>query len=138
MENASKALLMTGGILIGIIILSLGVYLFSNSSRLNAQYQQQQQMQEIEQINSQFAVYPGEEDITIHDIVTVVNLAKEQNESDPTEPITVRMTKPNLDLTNMNINDIIPQYIDANFICKSIIYRENNGKIQEIIFEQKT
>ena len=138
MENASKALLMTGGILIGIIILSLGVYLFSSSSRLSIQYQEQQQMQEIEQINSQFAVYPGEEDITIHDIVTIVNLAKEQNEIDPTEPIKIRMTKPNLDLTNMNINEIIPQYIDSSFICKNITYRENNGKIKEIVFEQKT
>ena len=29
MENASKALIMAGGMLIGIIILSIGVYLFS-------------------------------------------------------------------------------------------------------------
>ena len=46
MENASKALIMSGGILIGIIILSIAVYLFTafggsrdrKSTRLNSSH----------------------------------------------------------------------------------------------------
>lgn len=43
MENASKALIMAGGILVGVLVLSLMVYLFadfgSTSAQINAQKQ---------------------------------------------------------------------------------------------------
>ena len=81
MENASKALLMAAGVLIGILILSLAVFLFANFGAASAEAHKQNEENQIEQFNVQFTAYQGRTDITIHDIVTVANLAKSTNQS---------------------------------------------------------
>lgn len=81
MENASKALLMAAGVLIGILILSLAVFLFANFGAASAEAHKQNEENQIQQFNVQFTAYQGRKDITIHDIVTVVNLAKSNNQS---------------------------------------------------------
>ena len=79
MENASKALIMAGGILIGILILTLAVYLFATfgteASKVNDRIKEQQ----IEQFNSDFISYVDSDNITIYDVITVANRAKEFN-----------------------------------------------------------
>lgn len=79
MENASKALLMAAGVLIGILILSLAVYLFVSFGSTSAELHKQNEAQQIAQFNSQFTSYEGKEGITIYDVVTVANLATETN-----------------------------------------------------------
>ncbi|MCI8383632.1 MAG: hypothetical protein HFJ33_01995 [Clostridia bacterium] len=79
MENASKALLMAAGVLIGMLVLSLAVYLFVTFGTQSATIHKQQAMQQLEQFNTQFTSYIGRQDITIYDIVTVANLATENN-----------------------------------------------------------
>lgn len=79
MENASKALLMAAGVLIGILILSLAIYLIVSFGGTSAEIHKQNEEQQIEQFNSQFTSYVGKNDITIYDVVTVANLATENN-----------------------------------------------------------
>lgn len=79
MENASKALLMAAGVLIGILILSLAVYLFATFGNTSAQLHQQKEEQQLNQFNTQFSSYVGKEGITIYDVVSVANLATESN-----------------------------------------------------------
>ena len=81
MENASKALLMAAGVLIGILILSLAVFLFANFGAASAEAHKQNEENQIQQFNVQFTAYQGRTDITIHDIVTVANLAKSTNQA---------------------------------------------------------
>ena len=81
MENASKALIMAAGVLIGIMILSLAVYLFATFGATSAEMHGQIEQDRINQFNAQFTSYEGKQDITIYDIITVVNLAKDNNES---------------------------------------------------------
>lgn len=80
MENASKALIMAGGILIGVLLISLAVYLFidfgSTSAEINAQNAQKQ----LTEFNSKFTSYQNYENITIYDIITLAGYAKENNE----------------------------------------------------------
>lgn len=78
MENASKALLMAAGVLIGILIISLAVYLFVSFGSTSAEIHKQNDEQQIEQFNSQFTSYEGKK-CTIYDVVTVANLATENN-----------------------------------------------------------
>lgn len=78
MENASKALLMAASVLIGILILSLAVYLFVSFGITSAEMHQQVETQQIAQFNSQFTSYEVKE-CTIYDVVTVANLATENN-----------------------------------------------------------
>lgn len=79
MENASKALLMAAGVLIGLLVISLAVYLFVSFGTTSADVHKQMEQQQIEQFNSQFTSYVGKEGITIYDVVTVANLATENN-----------------------------------------------------------
>ncbi|MCI8411787.1 MAG: hypothetical protein HFJ40_05080 [Clostridia bacterium] len=79
MENASKALLMAAGVLIGILILSLAVYLFATFGSSSAQMHKQIEADRLNEFNTQFTSYEGKEDITIYDVITVTNLAKENN-----------------------------------------------------------
>lgn len=80
MENASNALLMAGAVLIGVLILSAGVYLFTQFSSTSHQISEQLTASQISQFNSQFTKYDGREDITAHTIVSICNLAKQNNE----------------------------------------------------------
>ena len=79
MENASKALLMAGGVLLGILILSLAVYLFSNFGGASSRIHDNIEENQTAQFNSQFTKYVGNENVTIHDVVTMANLATENN-----------------------------------------------------------
>lgn len=80
MENASKALLMAGGVLIGLLILALAVYLFTTFGAQSREIQEEIQIQQLTQYNAQYTIYVGREDITIYEIISVANLAKENNE----------------------------------------------------------
>ena len=62
MENASKALLMAGGILIGVLILALMVTLFLSSRELSTSYEQAKQSEAIQQFNVNFTKYLGQMD----------------------------------------------------------------------------
>ncbi len=79
MENASKALLMAAGVLIGMLIVSLAVYLFVSFGMTSAEIHKKQEQQQLEQFNAQFTSYLGKDSITVYDIITVANLAKENN-----------------------------------------------------------
>ena len=79
MENASKALLMAGGVLLGILILSLAVYLFSNFGGASSRIHDNIEENQTAQFNSQFTKYVGNENVTIHDVITMANLATENN-----------------------------------------------------------
>lgn len=81
MENASKALLMAAAILIGVVILSLAVYLYTSFSSSTAEMQHQMELDQINNFNSRFLAYDGKEDLTIYDIITVANLAEESNKN---------------------------------------------------------
>lgn len=79
MENASKALIMAAGVLIGLMVLALFVYLFSSFGASTAQMGDQIRQNQLNQFNSQFTSYEGKDDLTIYDVVTVANLATENN-----------------------------------------------------------
>ena len=88
MENASKALIMAAEILIGVMIISLGVYLFNVYSTYSSSQYSEIENTQIEQLNAKFLKYYGDQYVngtketikcTIHDIVGVANLARETN-----------------------------------------------------------
>ena len=87
MENAVKALLMAAGVLIGMMILSLGVSLYTSLSGYVESTQNEIIANEIRQFNNQFTKFINynedtnamEFTLTIHDIVTAANTAYENN-----------------------------------------------------------
>ena len=79
MENASNALIIAGGVLIGILIISLAVYLFVDFGSTPAKINKQNEKQQLVQFNTKFTSYENKEGLTIYDVVTVAGYAKENN-----------------------------------------------------------
>lgn len=90
MENASKALIMAAEILVGVMIISIGVYLFNTMGEYSAATAEEIEEARIDSFNQQFLKYYGTSNIeggniepikcTIHDIIGLANLARKTNE----------------------------------------------------------
>lgn len=117
MENASKALIMAAGVLIGVMIISLGVYLFYTFSSSASQVHRENEQAQLDQFNSQFLKYNGL-NVNIYDVVTIASLAKENNEE--------------YGLTSKTNNNF---YIQVIFPGKGNIEKNNNDKNIELIKE---
>jgi len=60
MENASKALIIAGSVLIAILVISLGLIIFKSTSGTTDQTQDLGKTLEVQQFNSQFLKYCGD------------------------------------------------------------------------------
>ena len=83
MENSTKALIMAGGVLIALLIISAGVILYRNFAENAEIYEKQPETVNLEQINVNFEKYVGQTNLTIHDVVTVYNYIKENKDKIP-------------------------------------------------------
>ena len=81
MENASKALLMAAGVLMGLMIMSLAVYLFASFGGTSGQIHENIEENQLSQFNSQFTSYVGKDNVTIHDVISMANLATQNNQN---------------------------------------------------------
>ena len=87
MENASKALLMAATVLVGVLLLSLGTYLFTIFSNFSADTTLKMNQKNIDEFNAQFYKYKSYKDESgnwqnkcrAQDIVSIANIAKENN-----------------------------------------------------------
>lgn len=151
MENASKALLLGGGILIGLIVMSIGVYIFSTYSGNATSVDQNRQATEIKKFNVNFTKFEGRDDITIQEIVTLINFA-EQYEKENGIHIQISIGV-KTDIINWlksfhatELEDKKVQLIQDNsekiFKCKNMgnqdIKYDIEGKIWYIKFSEKT
>lgn len=79
MENATNALLIAGAVLIGVLILTTAVYLFTMFGDSGATLSEQLTQRQTDEFNAQFYQYENQGTVRIHDIITVANLAKQNN-----------------------------------------------------------
>jgi len=107
MENASKALLLAGGILVSIIILSITVHLFQTYNKVGETYEKSLSVTEIEKHNNNFVKFIGRENITIQEIISVVNFTKQYKQQ--TE-IDIKVYIGTNDLEDDNAIDLIENY----------------------------
>lgn len=143
MENASKALLMAGGVLIGVLVISLAVYLFADFGATSAEINAQNAQKQITAFNSKFTVYQGyEEDITIYDIISLATFVNENNayyEDSPDDQINVNIGV-GKSILNLTAEELIEQYVKDNgelctFNCGAdAISYHDNGRVSSITF----
>ena len=79
MENASKALLMAGGILLGILILSGLVLMWTKISELQASQSEITKEEQIMKFNQEFETYTSEEEISGVDLISLLNKIESYN-----------------------------------------------------------
>lgn len=139
---------MAAGVLIGVLLMSLAVYLFiefgSTSAEINAQNQQQQ----VTQFNSRFTSYEGLDELTIYDIITVLGYAQENNKyyaGVDEYQITVKLGTAEIQgWTEQNkinnINQERENMIDnklQTYKCKISEYHQENGRVKTVIFNKQ-
>lgn len=149
MENASKALIMAAGVLIGILILSLAVFLFIDFGATSKGIYEKIEERQLTQYNAQYTVYEGRSDITIYQIITLRNLAEENNKyyEDYTEYKNNTDYKVQIELPNEMIGkenqDLIDNYNIVNtqgdlinkFKCTKIEYH-SSGRVKKVKIQQ--
>ena len=80
MENANKALIIAGGTILGIMILSLLVYLFRAGGKVSQSIDDKQIYHNTQLFNQQFENFAGEDkENNISDVITLINLAVDAN-----------------------------------------------------------
>jgi len=80
MENASKALLIAAEVLVAVLVISVGVALFSSFAGSSKNIVQKLEESKVAEFNDNFFKYYGDNVIvTAHDVVTMANVAKQNN-----------------------------------------------------------
>ena len=138
MENAAKALLISGGVLIAILLLTLFSYLIRQMGASTAEIYSKLSEHEISEFNQKFLNYErrgidftvDEEGnrvynpLTIQELVTLINLAKNNNESRkfPTT-ISIFMGGPGgTNLVSKNYMDLLNEKKDSSqtYNCRRV------------------
>lgn len=141
MENASKALIIAGGVFIAIVILVIGVELFVGYRKVAENYDYTMTLSEIAKINKEFTKYEGRTNITIQEIVTAARIAQNYNEKYGygEKIISVKRNGRSLqEETNENFAKLIKDNLEETYECSITYYEgpnENAGLVKEIIFK---
>lgn len=133
MENASKALLMAGGVLIAILVITIFVGLKSSFDNTAQSYTDRLDAQELQKYNSNFETYEDRNDITAQEIVTLINFAKQKDEGTKIYIGTVEVT----DKTTNEQNELLYEKLNTKFLFDKIEYNED-GRVDGIYFEENT
>lgn len=128
MENATKALLMAGGVLIAILIISVLVITFQKTGNVSKSYDKSVSQEEITKFNVNFTKYLGQ-DLTIHQVVTICNFAYKDG---------THKVKVNGGEDNPYTNDKIKENLDKKYTLTipNNAYDEN-GYITNILISEK-
>lgn len=147
MENASKALLIAGGVLITMIVASFGVYLYGvyhdHSEKMLARMSEK----EVSEFNAKFQVFEGKK-LTANEVVSLLNLVLNNNVSKTGNEyeITITaqgnligtyneikdyfnyksMTSNDYKVFNEKCNGFIKENSDSHFKCKDFKYNTNS------------
>lgn len=149
MENASKALLMAASILIAMMVIGIGTYVFNIFGTFSKNQEEKLYDYQISEFNNQFTKYETMEEITIHDIITLANYAKDYNESNGiTDTSDAAYIKVNIQLIGSNLerantdnkNTLIKNSIDNKYkyALVSIDYNTATGRVNGITFKKKS
>ena len=137
MENASKALLIAGGMLLLILVMSLAAYIFKQLGSQTSGFYRDMSETEIFEFNQQFFNYEGKK-LRIQDVITIINLAKDSNNRELV-PVTIQVCYPgpdySLDLntfdTKRELSDSINDYKKI-YKCE-VEYAEKSNYVGKII-----
>lgn len=137
MENASKALLMAAGVLVGILILALMITMFLSSRDLSSGYEKAKSSEALQQFNVNFTKYIGQE-LNINQVVTICNFALENgiNKSDITGNIGYK--NENNILEELEKKSKYKQYGLYYYYVIQILNYGEDGKVSKIKIDYKT
>ena len=86
MDNAAKSIIMVGGVIIGTMVVSIMVYLFSVFGAFSGEMSQKMNAKKYLQFNNNYYQYQGRIDITAQEIKSIINFTKEHNDNTGIKP----------------------------------------------------
>ena len=116
MENASKALLMAGGVMLTILVISVFLYVWTSFSEYQANLDRIKEVEELAKFNSQFTNYQRD-DVQGYELLSLVNKVIDYNQRFSSAfgtsaagnsaqympiKITIKLDENNSDYTNRN------------------------------------
>ena len=128
MENASKALIIAGEILIGILILSLASYIILQFGSFSKNMNEQMSATEIRSFNVKFTVFSERANISMQEIATIVNFAKQSNNKYNVRPGDDYYVDVRIDGVSV-LDDSINQFLEDN---KNSMYYSCNITLSQI------
>ena len=143
MENASKALLIAGSVLLMILVFSLATLIFRRMGSQASEFYKDMSDTEIYEFNQQFFNYERK-DLRIQDVISIINLARDANERERV-PVEIKVNflgKPlNLNSDEANIKKMLTDNIDnieTTYECE-VKYATKSNYVGEItITKNKT
>ncbi len=144
MENASKALLIAGSILLFILLSSFSSYMFTRARNRTNEIYGVMASSQVDTFNQKFLKYEDKEVLKIQDVVSIINFAKDCNRSGK-QPIEIKVTaqdgiiegaNTNLLADDIDINSILEKNINKEYKCTTS-YGSNSNLIENIYIENK-
>lgn len=134
MENASQALIIAAGVLLGILILSLGSYLYYIFGDYVSNTQAEIIENTLAQFNDEFLKYDKLNDLTMQDIVTIKNNALENNYKHSEYNTSIRAAENNNYIDVYIRNKLILNKSDEQLLLEEL---QDNGQTQKYTCEVK-
>lgn len=125
MENAAKALLIAGGILIAIILISMFLMMYNKMTSIKKAQEEKKEMEQLTAFNAQYEAFDKKLMYGV-DVRTLDNKVQENNINNPTEQI--KLKTPENYVNNDSVNKL-------RYKCTSIKYSNVTGKVNEITIE---
>lgn len=137
MENASKALLIAGGVLIALIILTSFIVMYGRIANLQEEQEEQIKLEQIAEFNAKYEAY-NKRIMYGADVITLMNKVQDNNAKSSTDDYKISLVVTLLDDTEVSdVNILINDYQLSIFSCKKISYN-NLGRVSKIEITQKS
>lgn len=131
MENISKALIIAGGVLLGMIIVSLFMVMFTRMSNMQLEQDEMIKVEQLAAFNAEYEAYNKKAMYGV-DVITLINKAKRNNEKhngNSSYKITITLDGSEITSSSTLIEEDKETYI---YKCTGIEYN-SLGRVSKII-----
>lgn len=133
MENASRALLMAAAVLVGVLIASVAVALFSSFAGSSSDIIDRIEESKLYKFNNNFFKYYGDaQEVTVHDVISMANVAKANNKEFEVESqTTYSHNSPYIQIQVKSIKNFEKKSESyyAQFIKDNMLIKDSEGKL---------
>ena len=136
MENASKALIMAGGILLAMMILALIIYVTSSMTSMQEAQEIKLAAQQLQEFNNSYLIY-NKTRMYGTDIISVTNKADEHNRRLDVSEEEYKINIIIKDKTGRNMSiSYESEFKTTIFKCESVEYSQITGRVNSMTFTQ--
>lgn len=161
MDNAAKALIIAGGILLAILIISLGIYIWQLGGNFINQGERQKEEEQIREFNQEYESYQRQA-LRGTDVISIINKVRnnniknaeidelqitwevnlKQDLTDANNQIILKKGKHTEETSGSKITamladkETVKNFKTLYFRCSNLLYNEKTGKVNKIIFEE--